>query len=97
MELEKVILPEGLQKISRAAFYNCVELEKVVLPEGLQTIGQAAFYNCEKLTEINMPRRLWYIGERAFYGADLIGDKFIQNFKDNHEHYKCESDGTLLA
>ena len=50
-----------------------------------------------KLTEINMPQNLYGIGDHAFYGADMIGDKFIQEFKDNHEYYKCESDGTLLA
>lgn len=48
-ELEKVILPPGVQKIGRAAFCGCTNLKEVVMPDGIISIGEQAFDNTQVL------------------------------------------------
>lgn len=49
--LQRVILPEGLQIIRERAFIDC-ELESVSFPGGIKRIESGAFYNCKKLKNI---------------------------------------------
>ena len=52
--LTSVVLPNGLEEISKHAFYNCDSLTSVVLPNGLKEIGSGAFVGT-KLTELVIP------------------------------------------
>lgn len=64
--LTEVTIPEGVTKIGKTAFYNCVSLQAVSLPSTLKTIGSGAFYGCD-LTEISIPASVTSIGDSAFY------------------------------
>lgn len=48
-----VVIPEGVETISKYAFYNCEVLSSVTLPEGCKTIEEYAFYNCGILEDVN--------------------------------------------
>lgn len=58
--LERVTLPEGLQRIEDDAFSQCTGLvEAFPLPSGLTHIGQRAFASCSSLTgELVLPTHL---------------------------------------
>ena len=62
--LESVIIPEGVQVINGAAFYNN-KLKDVVIPSTVTTIGSQAF-RANYLTEINIPAGVTSIGNGAF-------------------------------
>ena len=52
--LERIILPDTVNKIGDYAFYNCRNLVELVIDEGLTQIGSDVFKNCFKLTRINV-------------------------------------------
>lgn len=66
--LQKVILPQGLRTIGRAAFLSCESLAEVVLPESLQAVGALAFAR-SGLTKIALGARVESIGRSAFDGC----------------------------
>lgn len=47
--IERVVLSNNIDFISRYAFYNCHALTKIVVPEMVTTIKRYAFYNCSNL------------------------------------------------
>ena len=49
-DLREVILPEGLVKIGREAFWNIPLLQQVTLPSSLREVGPHAFAYCTGLT-----------------------------------------------
>jgi hypothetical protein len=69
--ITSVVIPEGVTKIGRMAFfqnfYNEGHLSSVTLPEGLIEIGAQAFFSCP-LTAITLPESLSALGSRAFSG-----------------------------
>ena len=40
-------IPEGVTKIGREAFCECISLKKITIPEGVTKIGNCAFLDCE--------------------------------------------------
>ena len=71
--ITKVILPEGIEKISSYAFANLTALEEVVLPSTLEQIDYGAFYGCSSLQKITFSgeNNLKIINQNAFEGCDL--------------------------
>jgi len=72
LEIEEVILPEGLEFIGAQAFYNCKNLKSVTLPSTIAQIEIEAFAGCEKLEKINFPEALSLIGAGAFAGCNNL-------------------------
>ena len=70
--LRKVIISEGIEKISAFAFYSCPDLESVSLPSTLKYIEEGAFGQCKYLTKITLPSSLEYIGPSAFEGCMML-------------------------
>ena len=50
--LEEVIIEEGVQNISRRAFYKCNNLKKVSIPASVKYISSYAFQSCSNLSEV---------------------------------------------
>ena len=69
----KVIIPEGVEKISQYAFANLTALEEIVLPSTLQHIDYGAFYGCTSLKKISFSgeNNLQIINQNAFENCDL--------------------------
>ena len=91
---KKVVIPEGVKKISFGAFINNDKIEKVVFPEGLELIDECAFYGCSSLKDIVLPESLESIGRLAF--GNCINCKKVylgEKFKSIGEFafWKCDS------
>ena len=71
--ITKVILPEGIEKISAYAFANLTALEEIVLPSTLEAIEYGAFYGCTSLQKITFSgeNNLKIINQNAFENCDL--------------------------
>ncbi len=71
--ITKVVIPEGVEKISNYAFANLTSLEEVVFPSTLQSIEYGAFYGCTALQKITFSgeNNLKIINQNAFENCDL--------------------------
>ena len=67
--VEKAIVPAGVESIEKFAFRHGKKLVEVVLPEGLKQINASAFYNLENLEKINIPEGVYVIRRFAFSGC----------------------------
>ena len=52
IQLEEVILSEGLIEIDEMAFANCKKLKKINIPNSLKVIKKSAFVDCASLYEV---------------------------------------------
>ena len=64
--LERVILPDSMESITRYAFNCDISLSYVHLPANLQSIGQDAFMGCYSLENIKIPDSVSVIDTLAF-------------------------------
>ncbi len=73
--ITKVIIPEGVEKISAYAFANLTALEEVVFPSTLEHIDYGAFYGCTSLQKITFSSddNLKIINQNAFENCDFRG------------------------
>ena len=73
--ISKVVIPEGVKKISAYAFANLTALEEVVLPSTLEHIDYGAFYGCTSLEKITFSgeNNLKIINQNAFENCNLTG------------------------
>lgn len=69
-KLEKVVLPEGLERIEVRAFEYCINLKSINIPNSVNYIGSGAFKECSNLKEINIPDDA-YIEYEAFAKTGL--------------------------
>ena len=77
--IEKVILPNTIEKIEAAAFYGFKSLTKVELNEGVQVIGESAFAYCSSLKTITIPSSVKQIESWCFNGGNPILLKIKNN------------------
>lgn len=81
-KITNLILPEGIKKIGRGAFSNCMFLEKVVLPSSLECIDKRAFAGDTSLNHIiyNGSMENWIkvkkVGEEIFMGSPCKAIEF---------------------
>ena len=64
----KVVIPEGIEKISDYAFNNRL-LTSIEFPESLTSIGDEAFMGCNLMSLVKLPASVNYVGSRAFMGC----------------------------
>lgn len=65
-QLEKVVLPEGLERIGDSAFSGCHLLKTVNIPNTVTEIGSFAFGSCYSLESITIPDSVTLIEFGAF-------------------------------
>lgn len=66
VNLESVILSEGLLNLKSSCFSQCTRLNNISLPQTLVEIGAGAFNNCQSLYSIDIPANVQKIGTSAF-------------------------------
>lgn len=71
--IASISIPDGVTKISKAAFCTEVEadtdfqeIESIYIPDSVQTIGELAFANCTSLQEVRLPEGLKIITPHMF-------------------------------
>lgn len=67
LNLERVILHEGITVIGNATFHNCPKLSEIGNTSGVKVLGAQAFAGCSSLTSISLPS---YVGKS---GSTNIG------------------------
>lgn len=73
------IIPDGVTKIGRGAFWGCSSLASVIIPDSVTEIGRQAFGSCESLETITFPDSVTRIKDEAFYDCKKLGSIIIPN------------------
>lgn len=68
LDLEIVILQDGIKDIGQASFCECHSLNSINIPESVISIRDRAFYNCFALNRIIIPSNVKEIGSEVFSG-----------------------------
>ena len=64
--LTNVVIPDGVKKISGAAFCGCTSLTSVTIPSSVEEIGRSAFSGCTGLTSVTVPEGVKTINYGVF-------------------------------
>lgn len=64
-DIQKLELPNTLERIEECAFLGCFNLKEVTMPESLGYIHERAF-SYTAIEEIKIPDNFWFIGDFAF-------------------------------
>ena len=68
--LRKVVLPQGVKRIGRQAFFHCKNLQEIVLPSTVTIVEDGAFNGCTALRKFDTSRAtLQRVGFAAFEGV----------------------------
>lgn len=65
-DLEKIHLPEGIERIPNRFAYVCISLRQVNIPSSVKSIGEEAFLGCQQLAGVELPYGLETVGREAF-------------------------------
>ncbi len=66
-KITKVIISEGVEKISYSAFSMCSKLKEITLPASLITIEASAFERCGSLDNVVIPSGVTEVADYTFY------------------------------
>ena len=66
INVERIVIPEGVKKIGKSAFEGCYNLVSVTIPKTVSEIGTAAFQLCRSLPSVTIPEKVKAIGDYAF-------------------------------
>ncbi len=72
--LEKVKIPDSVERIGDYAFYWCKSLEEIELPDSVEEIGRATFKNCSYLKKINIPYKVKKIENETFQNCYCLNN-----------------------
>lgn len=70
-KLRKIVIPESVIFIGRAAFYQCSQLTDAVILGNVDVIRNDTFYYCTKLTSVTIPDSVIRIEDGAFENCAL--------------------------
>lgn len=70
----KIIIPEGVTSIGRAAFNYCSSLIEIIIPQTVSSIALSAFSGCGNLTKINIPKNITSIEDDTFRGCNSLNE-----------------------
>ncbi len=64
--LQKVDIPDSVEKIGSDAFLHCINLTEIKIPDSVTSIGYSAFWGCTSLSSITIPSSVINIEFGAF-------------------------------
>ncbi|MBR3804675.1 MAG: leucine-rich repeat domain-containing protein [Clostridia bacterium] len=71
LSLKRVVMGNGVEKLSGHVFSSCKNLTEVILSENLKEIGNRDFYECKELKTIVLPESLVYVPESEIYSPEV--------------------------
>jgi hypothetical protein len=77
MNLESIVVPEGVTTLGLDAFIECFSLQDIQLPSTLTTISRGVFWECHSLQQIHLPASVNYIGEYSFFHCPKLRDIYV--------------------
>ena len=73
------IIPDNIEHIGNAAFYDCTSLKEITIPDSIISIGNFAFAHCESLEKITIPNNVSSIGDGTFEYCRSLEEIIIPN------------------
>lgn len=87
MQLQSIVIPDGIIDIQRGAFFECTALENVSLPNSVTKISEDIFRACSSLKSILIPNNVLSIDIFAFLGCTKLTSitipRSVQNIHPN--------------
>lgn len=71
LDIDRLVIPEGVTFIARGAFCGVRKLREVVLPKSMEVLVWGAFEDCSSLAAVNFPEGLREIETDCFSGTAL--------------------------
>lgn len=78
-KVTELVIPDGVTKIGKYAFFNCYDLASVTIPNSVTEIGEYAFKDCDGLTSVTIPNSVTEIDKYAFSGCNGLKSVTIPN------------------
>ena len=70
-DVKKLIIPDSVIYVGRAAFYRMYNLKAAVVGSGLTTIPEKIFAWCYEMKGLSLPDTIEVIGNLAFFGCSI--------------------------
>ena len=71
-KFESVKIPDSVQLVNTAAFYQCQEMLGATIGNGVTELSSSMFSGCSKLTYVTFGANVQRIGSSAFSGCTLL-------------------------
>ena len=71
-EVTDLVIPDGVEEISKLAFWGFSAMTSLSLPTSVKKIGDYAFRDCTGLTEVTLPEGFEDFGRSAFDGSTSL-------------------------
>ena len=71
-KLEKVFLPEGMDRIPSSFCSSCLALKEINIPSTVKSIGNKAFWQCRSLKKLDLPQELETIEKEGLWYCDSL-------------------------
>ena len=79
--LEKIVMPDSVEAISRLAFYRCHNLYSIKFSKNLINIGATAFGECSSVSELIIPESVENLSYNALWKCSNL-KRIVINSKD---------------
>lgn len=73
MQLDEIVLNDGIKKLGNYAFWNFKNLKNIIIPESVTNIGEFAFSGCTALSNLTLPDSITEIAVGAFSNCVSLG------------------------
>lgn len=78
-KIKNIVIEEGVTKIGKSAFIDCINVTSVKIPDSVTTIGNYAFQQNIKLSEISIPENTTHIGDAVFRNCSNLSNLELSN------------------
>ncbi len=88
------VVPGGVKKIGRSAFFGCSYIMNVILPDSVTSIERSAFANCSSLANVSIPENMVSLGEWAFVNCKYLKELILpkQTTTEKHTFLNCPAE-----
>ena len=93
-DIVSVSIPDSVETIDRAAFWQCKLLEEINIPDGVTYLGVSAFRDCASLTSLKLPSGITSIENWTFDNCSSLKSIEIPNGVTSvgyESFYNCSS------
>ena len=102
LDIEYVIIEEGVKRIGKQAFYLDASLKYIVLPSTIESVGDKAFDGCAGLTSQTIPAATTNVSLSAYAGNAFLEEIIVEEgntvyYSDNGMLYEKATDTLLVC